>query len=201
MYPFLKGRTGNEREQTDRGKCAFLPDEIYYDNSATTRTREESAKLVYEMLTDCYGNPSSLHRRGFLAQQRLDKAREQTAETLGCQSGEIYFTSGGTEADNIAILGAARAQQRMGKKIVTTAIEHDAVLNTVKFLEGEGWEIVRLKPDREGKITAQQVLDAVDNQTVLVSMMAVNNEVGSVLPVAQVSRLHAQGVPAGAAAL
>lgn len=166
-----------------------MPDEIYYDNSATTRTREESAKLVYEMLTDCYGNPSSLHRRGFLAQQRLDKAREQTAATLGCQSGEIYFTSGGTEADNIAILGAARAQQRMGKKIVTTAIEHDAVLNTVKFLEGEGWEIVRLKPDREGKITAQQVLDAVDNQTVLVSMMAVNNEVGSVLPVAQVSRL------------
>lgn len=166
-----------------------MPDEIYYDNSATTRTREESAKLVYEMLTDCYGNPSSLHRRGFLAQQRLDKAREQTAATLGCQSGEIYFTSGGTEADNIAILGAARAQQRMGKKIVTTAIEHDAVLNTVKFLEGEGWEIVRLKPDREGKITAQQVLDAVDNQTALVSMMAVNNEVGSVLPVAQVSRL------------
>ena len=195
MYPFLKGRTGNEREQTDRGKCAFLPDEIYYDNSATTRTREESAKLVYEMLTDCYGNPSSLHRRGFLAQQRLDKAREQTAETLGCQSGEIYFTSGGTEADNIAILGAARAQQRMGKKIVTTAIEHDAVLNTVKFLEGEGWEIVRLKPDREGKITAQQVLDAVDNQTVLVSMMAVNNEVGSVLPVAQVSRLLRKEYP------
>ena len=195
MYPFLKGRTGNEREQTDRGKCAFLPDEIYYDNSATTRTREESAKLVYEMLTDCYGNPSSLHRRGFLAQQRLDKAREQTAATLGCQSGEIYFTSGGTEADNIAILGAARAQQRMGKKIVTTAIEHDAVLNTVKFLEGEGWEIVRLKPDREGKITAQQVLDAVDNQTVLVSMMAVNNEVGSVLPVAQVSRLLRKEYP------
>ena len=195
MYPFLKGRTGNEREQTDRGKCAFLPDEIYYDNSATTRTREESAKLVYEMLTDCYGNPSSLHRRGFLAQQRLDKAREQTAETLGCQSGEIYFTSGGTEADNIAILGAARAQQRMGKKIVTTAIEHDAVLNTVKFLEGEGWEIVRLKPDREGKITAQQVLDAVDNQTALVSMMAVNNEVGSVLPVAQVSRLLRKEYP------
>ena len=172
-----------------------MPDEIYYDNSATTRTREESAKLVYEMLTDCYGNPSSLHRRGFLAQQRLDKAREQTAETLGCQSGEIYFTSGGTEADNIAILGAARAQQRMGKKIVTTAIEHDAVLNTVKFLEGEGWEIVRLKPDREGKITAQQVLDAVDNQTALVSMMAVNNEVGSVLPVAQVSRLLRKEYP------
>lgn len=172
-----------------------MPDEIYYDNSATTRTREESAKLVYEMLTDCYGNPSSLHRRGFLAQQRLDKAREQTAATLGCQSGEIYFTSGGTEADNIAILGAARAQQRMGKKIVTTAIEHDAVLNTVKFLEGEGWEIVRLKPDREGKITAQQVLDAVDNQTALVSMMAVNNEVGSVLPVAQVSRLLRKEYP------
>ena len=185
-----------------------MPDEIYYDNSATTRTREESAKLVYEMLTDCYGNPSSLHRRGFLAQQRLDKAREQTAETLGCQSGEIYFTSVGTDqSEQLAPCDPKRhavergqrvavgAHQRMGKKIVTTAIEHDAVLNTVKFLEGEGWEIVRLKPDREGKITAQQVLDAVDNQTVLVSMMAVNNEVGSVLPVAQVSRLLRKEYP------
>lgn len=115
--------------------------EIYYDNSATTRTREEAAKLVYEMLTDCYGNPSSLHRKGFAAQQRLEQARAQMAQALGCQSGEIYFTAGGTEADNLAILGAARAQQRAGRRIVTTAIEHDAVLNTVAFLESEGWEI------------------------------------------------------------
>lgn len=165
-----------------------MPDEIYYDNSATTRTREEAAKLVYEMLTSCYGNPSSLHKKGFEAQKRLDHAREQIAASLGCQSSEIYFTSGGTEADNLAILGAARAQKRRGNKIVTTAIEHDAVLNTVKFLEGEGWEIVRLQPDQNGQISVQQVLDAVDDKTVLVSMMAVNNEVGSILPVGQLCK-------------
>ena len=83
--------------------------EIYYDNSATTRTREEAAKLVYEMLTDCYGNPSSLHRKGFAAQQRLEQARAQMAQALGCQPGEIYFTAGGTETDNLAILGAGAA--------------------------------------------------------------------------------------------
>lgn len=162
--------------------------EIYYDNSATTRTREESAKLVYEMLTECYGNPSSLHRKGFEAQKRLDAAREQVAKSLHCKPDEIYFTSGGTEADDLAILGAARAQKRRGNKIVTTAIEHDAVLNTVKFLEGEGWEIVRLMPDKNGQISPEQVLEAVDENTVLFSMMAVNNEVGSILPVAQTSR-------------
>lgn len=165
-----------------------MPDEIYYDNSATTKTREEAAKLVYEMLTECYGNPSSLHRKGFEAQKRLDKAREQVASSLGCQSSEIYFTSGGTEADNIAILGAARVQKRRGNRIVTTAFEHDAVLNTVKYLESEGWEIVRLMPDANGQITPEQVLEAVDDKTVLVSIMAVNNEIGSILPIGAISR-------------
>lgn len=175
----------------EKGKCAFLPDEIYYDNSATTRTREEAAKRVYEMLTSCYGNPSSLHRKGFEAQQQLELARGQVAASLGCQSSEIYFTSGGTEADNIAILGVARAQKRRGNRIVTTAIEHDAVLNTVRFLEEEGWEIVRLEPDSNGQISPEQVLEAVNERTVLVSMMAVNNEVGSILPVGSVCRqLH-----------
>lgn len=165
-----------------------MPDEIYYDNSATTKTREEAAKLVYEMLTECYGNPSSLHRKGFEAQKRLDKAREQVASSLGCQSSEIYFTSGGTEADNIAILGAARAQKRRGNRIVTTAFEHDAVLNTVKYLESEGWEIIRLMPDANGQIIPEQVLEAVDDKTVLVSIMAVNNEIGSILPIGAISR-------------
>lgn len=165
-----------------------MPNEIYYDNSATTKTREEAAKLVYEMLTECYGNPSSLHRKGFEAQKRLDKAREQVASSLGCQSSEIYFTSGGTEADSIAILGAARAQKRRGNRIVTTAFEHDAVLNTVKYLESEGWEIVRLMPDANEQITPEQVLEAVDDKTVLVSIMAVNNEIGSILPIGAISR-------------
>lgn len=172
-----------------------MPEEIYYDNSATTQTREEAAQLVYEMLTECYGNPSSLHRKGFQAQQRLDAAREQVARSLGCQSSEIYFTSGGTDADNIAILGAARAQQRLGKRIVTTAFEHDAVLHTVKYLESEGWEVIYLTPDQNGQISPQQVLDAVDGKTVLVSMMAVNNEVGSILPVGQISRMLRRKYP------
>ncbi len=184
---FIKRR----KRITSQRKCACLLDEIYYDNSATTKTREEAAKLVYEMLTECYGNPSSLHRKGFDAQKRLDAARAQVADSLGCQSSEIYFTSGGTEADNLAILGAARAQKRRGNKIVTTAFEHDAVLNTVKFLEGEGWDIVRLMPDENGQITPKQVLEAVDENTVLVSIMAVNNEIGSILPVGDISRqLH-----------
>lgn len=181
-------RRENGPKRNGKRKCLFLLGEIYYDNSATTKTREESAKLVYEMLTSCYGNPSSLHKKGFEAQQRLELARSQMAQAIGCQPGELYFTSGGTESDNIAILGAARAQQRVGKRIVTTAIEHDAVLHTVDFLESEGWDIVRLKPDSEGKISVQQVLEAVNDQTVLVSMMAVNNEVGSILPVGAICR-------------
>ena len=172
-----------------------MSQEIYYDNSATTKTREESAKLVYEMLTECYGNPSSLHRKGFEAQKRLDTAREQIARSLHCGSDEIYFTSGGTEADDLAILGAARAQKRRGNKIVTTAIEHDAVLNTVKFLESEGWEIIRLVPNSQGQITPEQVLEAVDEKTILFSMMAVNNEIGSILPVAQISRILRKKYP------
>lgn len=172
-----------------------MPDEIYYDNSATTKTRKEAAELVYEMLTECYGNPSSLHRKGFEAQKCLDTARAQIADSLGCQSSEIYFTAGGTEADNLAILGAARAQKRRGNKIVTTAFEHDAVLHTVDFLESEGWEIVRLKPDSNGQITPEQVLEAVDENTVLFSMMAVNNEVGSILPVGSISRMLKRRYP------
>ena len=189
MYPFLKGRTGNEREQTDRGKCAFLPDEIYYDNSATTRTREESAKLVYEMLTDCYGNPSSLHRRGFLAQQRLDKAREQTAATLGCQSGEIYFTSGGTESDNWAIMGAAFAGFRKGNHIITTKIEHPAVKNICRYLEHFGFDITWMDVDRNGFVKPEEIEKAVRKDTILISVMTANNEIGTIQPVYEIGKI------------
>lgn len=162
--------------------------EIYYDNSATTRTRTASAELVTEMLTQCYGNPSSLHRKGFEAQKCLDLARKQIADTLGCQNSEITFTSGGTESDNLAILGAAAAQKRRGNKIITTLIEHDAVLQAVKFLEGSGWNIVRLKPDSNGIISPDQITAELDGQTVLVSVMAVNNEIGSVLPIGEICK-------------
>lgn len=168
-----------------------MEQEIYYDNSATTRVRPEAAQTVLEMMTLSYGNPSSLHRRGFEAQQKMELARRQVAQSIGCEPGCITFTSGGTEADNLAILGGCQAMKRRGNKIVTTAFEHDAVLKTVGYLETQGWQVVCLQPDSQGQITPQQVLDAVDENTVLVSVMAVNNEVGSVLPVGQIAKaLH-----------
>lgn len=109
--------------------------EIYLDNSATTRVSKEAAEKALYMMTECYGNPSSLHSKGFAAEKEMTAAREIIAERLSAQPGEIYFTSGGTESDNIAILGAAHAKKRAGNKIVTTAIEHPAVLNTMAQLE------------------------------------------------------------------
>lgn len=156
--------------------------EIYFDNSATTRVCPEAAQKALEMMTQNYGNPSSLHAIGFRAEQELRSAREAVAGQLGAQPEEITFTSGGTESNNIALFGAAHARRKRGNRIVTTQIEHPSVLNTVKQLEHEGFEIVRLKPDQWGKISPEQVREAVTPETILVSMMAVNNEVGSILP-------------------
>ena len=158
-------------------------EEIYFDNSATTRVCPEAAEKAAEMMTSNYGNPSSLHAMGFRAEQELREAREAVASQLGAKPEEIFFTSGGTESNNIALFGAARARKKRGNRIVTTQIEHPSVLNTVKRLEQEGFEVVRLKPDSWGKITPEQVRKAVTPETILVSMMRVNNEVGSILPV------------------
>ena len=157
--------------------------EIYFDNSATTRVCPEAAAKAAEMMTQNYGNPSSLHAMGFRAEQELRNAREAVAECLGARPEEIFFTSGGTESNNIALFGAARARRKRGNRIVTTEVEHPSVLNAVKKLEQEGFEVVRLKPDRWGHISPGQVREAVTHETILVSMMRVNNEVGSILPV------------------
>lgn len=162
--------------------------QIYYDNSATTRVRDEVAQEMQQLLCQSYGNPSSLHRLGFDARQRLEKARKQVAASLGCEAESITFTSGGTEADVLAILGGAAALQRRGDHLITTAIEHDAVLQSCKHLESQGWRVTYLKPDRWGNISVQQVLDALEDKTVLVSIMAVNNEVGSILPVGEMAK-------------
>lgn len=162
--------------------------QIYYDNSATTRVRDEVAQEMQQLLCQHYGNPSSLHRLGFDARQRLEKARKQVAASLGCEAESITFTSGGTEADVLAILGGAAALQRRGDHLITTAIEHDAVLQSCKHLESQGWRVTYLKPDRWGNISVQQVLDAMEDKTVLVSVMAVNNEVGSILPVGEMAK-------------
>lgn len=162
--------------------------EHYLDNSATTKVLDEAAQKALILMTEEYGNPSSLHTRGFRAKLQLDEARSTLAKKLGCESGEVSFTSGGTEANNLAILGAARANKRAGNKIVTTSIEHSAVLEPMKTLEREGFEIVRISPESDGNISAEKMAEAIDERTILVSMMLVNNETGAILPVKAVSQ-------------
>lgn len=160
----------------------------YLDNSATTKPDKAVADKIYEMLTVNFGNPSSFHKEGLNANLELRAAREKIANALSCESEEIYFTSGGTEANNLAILGAAEAGKRKGKRIVTTAIEHESVLQSVDELEKQGFEVIRLMPDKQGRITEQQVFDAVNSDTILVTMMYVNNEVGSIMPVKSIKK-------------
>jgi len=156
--------------------------EVYLDNSSTTVVCREAADKVMEMLTDNYGNPSSLHTRGFRAEQELTAARNEIAALLGVHAEELYFTSGGTESNNLAIFGAAYARRKRGNHIVTTMIEHPSVLNTIEQLEAEGFSVTYLKPDGAGQIQPEQVFEAVTADTILISMMCVNNEVGSILP-------------------
>lgn len=158
-------------------------EEIYLDNSATTRVCEKSAEKALELMTQCYGNPSSLHKKGLEAQREVAHARQAVAVSLGAQPREIIFTSGGTEANNLAVLGGAAAGRRRGKRIVTTAIEHPSVLEPMRQLEKEGFEVVFLTPDTDGRVPEEAVLKAVTGDTILISVMAVNNELGSIQPI------------------
>lgn len=160
----------------------------YLDNSATTRPSEACIKAVNKMLSDCWGNPSSLHNLGIDAMKEVILARQSIAESLGVSREEIIFTSGGTEANNLALFGAVKARKRNGNKIVTTAIEHESVLQSAQELEKQGFDVVYLKPDEYGFISEQQLYDAVDSNTILVSMMYINNEVGSIMPVDKIAR-------------
>ena len=161
----------------------------YLDNAATTRVCDEALVAAVAMMRDCYGNPSSLHALGADSAKQMARAREAVASLLGCQPECVYFTSGGSEANNLAIFGAAGARARLGKRIVTTAAEHSSVSGAGGRLEGEGWDVVRVRPDAHGQIDARAVADAVDGQTALVSMMYVNNETGAVFPVERAARL------------
>ena len=163
--------------------------EIYLDNSATTMVCPEAAAKALQMMTENYGNPSSLHAKGFEAQKELENARISVSELLGAEPSEIVFTSGGTESNNTAVFGAAEALSRRGSKIVTTALEHSSVLEAVQRLEKKGFEAVYLKPDRNGTVSREAIEEAVDKNTVLVSIMAVNNETGAVLPIESVRRI------------
>lgn len=161
--------------------------EIYLDNSATTRVFTEAAKEAYRVMTEFYGNPSSLHNKGIEAEEIREKARKTLAEALGADSDGIVFTSGGTEANNLALLGGAEAKKRRGSKIVVSAYEHDSIMEAAKQLSARGFEVTYLSPNEEGIITPEEVFAAVDEKTVLVSVMLVNNEIGAVNPIAKLS--------------
>ena len=159
--------------------------QAYLDNASTTRMSRAAIDAMLPYFDQVWGNPSSLHSMGQRAKEALETARETVAECLGAKPGEIYFTSGGSESDNQAILSAARNGARKGKRhIVSTAFEHHAVLHTLKKLEAEGFEVTYLPVGRLGNVTPGQVADAIREDTCLVTAMTANNEIGSVLPVA-----------------
>ena len=161
--------------------------QVYADNAATTKMSRTAIEAMLPYMDEIYGNPSSLHSVGQRAAEALQSAREAVAQCLNCTPREIYFTSGGSEADNQAILSAARIGERKGKKhIISTAFEHHAVLHTLKKLEKEGFEVELLPVGPIGTVTAQQVADAIREDTCLVTVMYANNEIGSILPIAEI---------------
>ena len=152
---------------------------VYLDNSATTRVCREAADKAYALMTEEYGNPSSLHSLGYRAEREMNVARKTVAAMLGVQPEGLYFTSGGTEANNLAVLGAVAAHPHDGRHIVTTAVEHSSVAACCDRLEKEGYTVTRLRPDANGTISPQQIADACRSDTVLVAVMLVNNETGA----------------------
>lgn len=161
---------------------------IYLDNSATTKPCKKAVENVNRCLTDNWGNPSSLHTLGFNAEMLLNEARMAAAKAIHCREDEIFFTSGGTEANNLAILGAVNALKRRGNRIITTAIEHPSVINVFEKLKNDGFDVVYLHPNKDGNIEESELENAITKDTILVSMMLVNNEVGSILPVEKISQ-------------
>lgn len=159
--------------------------QVYLDNSATTRCSERAKDLMVKILTEDYGNPSSLHRMGKIAEDYIKDAKNKIAKTLKADEKEIIFTSGGTEANNMALIGGAFANQRAGKHIITTALEHASVAAPLSFLEEHGFEITCLGVDGDGLISLTELEQAVRSDTILVSMMMVNNEIGAVEPIAE----------------
>ncbi len=171
--------------------------QVYADNAATTPMSAVALAAMKPCLEEFYGNPSSLHSVGQRAKEKLEEARAIVAGCLGCEPREIYFTSGGSEADNQAILSAARLGEKKGKKhIVSTAFEHHAVLHTLKKLEREGFEVTYLDVHQNHNVSAQQVKDAIRPDTCLVTTMYANNEIGSILPIAEIGAICKEaGVP------
>lgn len=163
--------------------------EVYLDNSATTRTFPEVAELMSKIMCEDYGNPSSMHNKGVQAERYVRYGRETLAKILKVNEKEIYFTSGGTESDNLALIGCAMANYRAGKHLITTKIEHPAILQTMHYLEDQGFEVAYLSVNDKGQISLQELQNAMRKDTILVSIMHTNNEIGAVEPIAEAGRL------------
>lgn len=163
--------------------------EVYLDNSATTRAFPEVVELMTKIMCEDYGNPSSLHMKGVQAEQYLRYAKETFARILKVQEKEIFFTSGGTESDNMALIGCARANDRRGNHLITTQIEHPAVLNTMRYLESMGYRVTYLPVNSQGCISLGDLQRAMTQNTILVSVMHTNNEIGSLQPIAEAGEL------------
>lgn len=162
---------------------------IYLDNSATTKPCPQAVEAMTKALTENWGNPSALYGFGIDAARQLRQARHSVAAALGAEPDRVFFTSGGTEADNWSLFGTAKRLGKRGKHIITTAIEHHAILNSMKELEGQGFEVTYLQPDSQGRVSADDLKAALRKDTILVSIMMVNNEVGSVMPISQMAKL------------
>ena len=163
--------------------------EAYFDNSATTKVFDCVRDIVVKTMTEDYGNPSARHKKGMEAEQYVRQAASQIAKTLRVQEKEILFTSGGTESNNMALIGAAMANRRAGNHLITTRIEHASVYNPMAFLEQQGFEVTYLKVDGEGHISLKELEESIRPDTILVSVMHVNNEIGAVEPVAEIGAL------------
>ena len=168
---------------------------IYLDNSATTQPCPACVRAMTEALTDCWGNPSSVYALGIDAAHRLRQARQAVAAALGAEPDRVFFTSGGTEADNWAILSAAERLGKRGRHIITTAVEHHAVLHPMQKLEAKGFEVTYLQPDHDGTITVEELKKALRPDTILVSVMMVNNETGAVMPIADMVKAVRRASP------
>lgn len=162
---------------------------IYLDNSATTKPCPEAVEAMTKALTENWGNPSALYAFGIDTAHSLRAARHQVAAAMGAEPDRVFFTSGGTEADNWAVFGTVKRLGKRGKHIITTAIEHHAILNCMKELEAQGYDVTYLQPDSLGRVTLETLKAALRKDTILVSVMMVNNEVGSVMPIAQMAKL------------
>lgn len=163
--------------------------EAYFDNSATTKCSPKAAELVMKVLTEDYGNPSSLHLKGVEAEEYIKEAKSRICKTMKINDGELIFTSGGTESNNMAIIGAAMANKRSGMHLITTKIEHAAVGSPMKFLEEQGFSVTYLDVDENGLISLEELAQAVTPETILVSIMYVNNEIGAVEPIEEAAKL------------